>query len=172
MAARSDRRRTSAAPLTSPARRPLHGRVALVAGATRGAGRGIAWALGEAGATVYCTGRSVKGSPSPYGRPETIDETATLVTEAGGQGLPVRVDHTDPAQVGALMTRITRDHRRLDVLVCSNAGEDPSLPWSKRFTDLEPDAVLDTLRRVVVSHLDTIDRPFRCSARGPASSSR
>ena len=109
--------------------KPLEGRVALVAGATRGAARGIAWALGEAGATVYCTGRSVAGKPSPYGRRETIDETAALVTEAGGHGIAVRVDHTDTKAVAALMKRVARDHRRLDVVVCSLAGEDPSLAW-------------------------------------------
>src|SRR5262249_17721691 len=74
-------------------RQPLRDKVAVVAGATRGAGRGIARALGEAGATVYCTGRSVRGQPSPYGRPETIEETAELVTAAGGAGVAARVDH-------------------------------------------------------------------------------
>ena len=74
--------------------KPLTGQVAVVAGATRGAGRGIARALGEAGAIVYCTGRSVKGNPSPYKRPETIDETAEMIIAAGGTAIPVRVDHT------------------------------------------------------------------------------
>ena len=74
--------------------KPLAGRAALVAGATRGAGRGIARALGEAGATIYCTGRSVKGRPSPYGRPETIDETAAIIKVAGGTAIALRVDHT------------------------------------------------------------------------------
>jgi NAD(P)-dependent dehydrogenase (short-subunit alcohol dehydrogenase family) len=99
--------------------------VALVAGATRGAGRGIARALGEAGATVYCTGRSVKGKPSPYGRPETIDETAALIKAAGGTAVAVRVDHTHEREVKALFRRILRAHTRLDVVVDSVAGEDP-----------------------------------------------
>ncbi len=110
---------------STSARTPLAGRVALVAGATRGAGRGIARALGEAGATVYCTGRSVKGRPSPYGRPETIEETAALVEAAGGAAVAVRVDHTDEAAVKALFRRIRGAHGRLDVVVDSVAGEDP-----------------------------------------------
>jgi len=105
--------------------RPLTGRVALVAGATRGAGRGIARALGDAGATVYCTGRSVTGKPSPYGRPETIDETAALIKAAGGSAIPVRVDHTIESEVKALFRRILRAHTRLDLVVDSVAGEDP-----------------------------------------------
>jgi NAD(P)-dependent dehydrogenase (short-subunit alcohol dehydrogenase family) len=137
-----------------------------VAGATRGAGRGIAWALGEAGATVYCTGRSVAGKPSPYGRQETIDETAALVTEAGGRGIAVRVDHTDTKAVARLMARIKRAHRRLDVVVCSSAGEDPSLAWRSRFADLQPDAALEVFRRVVVSHLDTARQAVPLLGRG------
>jgi NAD(P)-dependent dehydrogenase (short-subunit alcohol dehydrogenase family) len=106
-------------------RKPLTGRVALVAGATRGAGRGVARALGEAGATVYCTGRSVKGHPSPYGRPETIDETAAMIEAAGGTAIARRVDHTNEADVKALFRRIMRAHKRLDIVVDSVAGEDP-----------------------------------------------
>src|ERR1700676_5807887 len=100
-------------PKTMPQKSPkksLHGKIALVAGATRGAGRGIAVALGEAGATVYCTGRSSRKrtrSATP-GRPETIEETAELVTAAGGLGIPVRVDHTEPAEVKKLVGRIKR----------------------------------------------------------------
>src|SRR5436190_18196541 len=107
--------------------KPLTGRVALVAGATRGAGRGIARALAEAGATVYCTGRSVTGKPSPYARPETINETAALIKAAGGTAIAVRVDHTIEREVTALCRRILRTHHRLDVVVDSVAGEDPLL---------------------------------------------
>jgi NAD(P)-dependent dehydrogenase (short-subunit alcohol dehydrogenase family) len=106
-------------------RKPLTRRVALVAGATRGAGRGIARALAEAGATVYCTGRSVTGKPSPYGRPETIDETAAMIKAAGGTAIALRVDHTNENEVRALFRRIMRAHRRIDVVVDSVAGEDP-----------------------------------------------
>jgi len=103
----------------------LTGRVALVAGATRGAGRGIARALGEAGATVYCTGRSVKGKPSPYGRPETIEETAAMIKAAGGTAIAIRVDHTNEKNVRAVFRRIMRAHKRVDIVVDSVAGEDP-----------------------------------------------
>lgn len=103
----------------------LTGRVAVVAGATRGAGRGIACALGEAGATVYCTGRSVRGQPSSFGRPETVDETAELVSAAGGIGIAVQVDHTEPERVRALFDRVDQEQDgRLDVLVNDLSGND------------------------------------------------
>src|SRR5688572_17746578 len=94
----------------------LEGTIALVAGATRGAGRGIAVSLGEAGATVYCTGRSTRATRSEYDRPETIEETAELVTEAGGHGVAVPTDHLEPEQVAALVRRIDAEQGRLDVL--------------------------------------------------------
>src|SRR3954454_15510103 len=97
----------------------LRGTVAVVAGATRGAGRGIAAALGEAGATVVCTGRSSTTGRlrSDYDRPETIEETAELVTELGGRGVPIPVDHLDPIQVRDLADRLRTDHGHVDVLV-------------------------------------------------------
>src|SRR2546421_4696158 len=103
----------------SPDRDALRGRVAVVAGATRGAGRGIAAALGEAGATVICTGRSsrTRSIRSDYDRPETIEETAELVTDLGGTGIAVTVDHLDPTQVGRLAEQIGSDHGHVDVLV-------------------------------------------------------
>jgi NAD(P)-dependent dehydrogenase (short-subunit alcohol dehydrogenase family) len=138
-----------------PADAPLAGHVAVVAGATRGAGRGIARALGEAGATVYCTGRSVPGHPSPYRRPETIDETAQMVTAAGGTGIAVRVDHAVEAEVEALFARVAGGHGRLDVLVNSIAGEDPLLGgWGSFWkTNLEHGA--DALRQTILTHLVT-----------------
>jgi NAD(P)-dependent dehydrogenase (short-subunit alcohol dehydrogenase family) len=101
----------------------LDGKVAMVAGATRGAGRGIAVELGAAGATVYCTGRSVRGAPSSIGRPETIEETAEMVTAAGGAGLWAQVDHTEPDEVRALFDRVRREPGRLDVLVNDLTGD-------------------------------------------------
>jgi NAD(P)-dependent dehydrogenase (short-subunit alcohol dehydrogenase family) len=134
---------------------PLSGRVALVAGATRGAGRGIARALAEAGATVYCTGRSVRGRPSPYRRPETIDETAELIAAAGGVAIPVKVDHTIEAEVEALIARIDREQGRLDVLVNSIAGEDPMMhQWGSFWkTDLSNGEAI--FRQAVLSHVIT-----------------
>lgn len=135
--------------------RPLSGQVAVVAGATRGAGRGIARALGDAGALVVCTGRSVRGSLSPYGRPETIDETAEMIAASGGRAVPIRVDHTSESDVEALFARMDRDHGRLDILVDSVAGEDPMMTqWGSFWeTDLKnADAVL---KQALVSHIIT-----------------
>src|SRR5436309_13917089 len=97
--------------------RTLEGQVALVTGASRGGGKGIASVLGERGATVYVTGRSVRGQPTTLGRPGTIDDTAEEVTERGGSGIAIRCDHTDDAQVEALFERIRREQGRLDLLV-------------------------------------------------------
>jgi NAD(P)-dependent dehydrogenase (short-subunit alcohol dehydrogenase family) len=135
--------------------KPLSGHVALVAGATRGAGRGIARGLAEAGALVYCTGRSVRGEPSSYKRPETIDETAEIITAAGGRAIAVRVDHTIEADVQALIARIDREQGRLDVLVNSIAGEDPMMyQWGSFWkTDLTNGEAI--FRQAVLSHIIT-----------------
>src|SRR5688572_14736121 len=139
-------------------KKPLARRVAVVAGATRGAGRGIARALGEAGATVYCTGRSVRGDPSPYARPETIEETAEMITTAGGTAIAVRVDHTDESQVEALFARVQREQKRLDILVNSVAGEDPGLGGWEQFWKSDLSNLAEGLRQAVVSHLITAKR--------------
>jgi NAD(P)-dependent dehydrogenase (short-subunit alcohol dehydrogenase family) len=134
----------------------LQGVVALVAGATRGAGRGIAVALGEAGATVYCTGRSVRGRPATAGRPETIEETAELVSARGGVGIPVQVDHTVPEQVSALFARIGREQAgRLDLLVNDVWGGDELTDWSKWFWEQSLTDGLLMQQRAVHSHLIT-----------------
>ncbi|HEX7182639.1 MAG TPA: SDR family oxidoreductase, partial [Thermoanaerobaculia bacterium] len=133
----------------------LEGKVAVVAGATRGAGRGIACGLGEAGATVYCTGRSVRGKPAGS-RPETIDETAEMVTARGGLGIPVQVDHREVDQVRALFQRVEKEQGRLDVLV--NVlwwGWDEEPEWGKPFWKLSLDAGLRMIQRGVLAHLIT-----------------
>src|SRR4249920_1930280 len=108
----------------------LKGKVALVAGATRGAGRGIAVQLGAAGATVYVTGRTTRSQQSEMKRPETIEETAALVDEAGGRGIAIQVDHLVPGEVRALVTRIEREQGRLHVLVNDIFGL-TRMEWSK-----------------------------------------
>ena len=137
------------------AEKPLAGQVALVAGATRGAGRGIALELAAAGAKVYCTGRSVRGAPSPMGRPETIEETAERIVEAGGAGLAIRVDHTVEAEVQALAERIRAEDGRLDVLVNDVWGGDSLIDWQAKFWDLDIGAVRALIDQAVVSHLIT-----------------
>ena len=129
--------------------------IALVAGATRGAGRGIATSLGEAGATVYCTGRSTRGRRSEIDRPETIEETAELVTEAGGEGIAVATDHLDPAQVAGLIERIDSDHGRLDVLVNDVWGAEHLFRFNTSLWDHDLDNGLRLLRLAVDTHLIT-----------------
>ncbi|MGE0551912.1 MAG: SDR family oxidoreductase [Gemmatimonadales bacterium] len=128
--------------------------IAVVAGATRGCGRGIARALGERGAIVYCTGRSTAGARSSYNRPETIEETAALVTAAGGRGIPVRVDHGVPDEVEALFALVEREQGRLDILADSVAGMDPMLgAWDYWGVDLSnADRIL---HQALLSHVIT-----------------
>jgi NAD(P)-dependent dehydrogenase (short-subunit alcohol dehydrogenase family) len=109
----------------------LGGKVALVAGATRGAGRGIAVELGAAGATVYVTGRTTRTQRSEYERPETIEETAELVTLAGGKGIAAQVDHLVPDAVAALIDKIRENHGRLDILVNNIWGGEKLFEWNK-----------------------------------------
>lgn len=139
----------------------LRGRVAVVAGATRGAGRGIATALGEAGATVYCTGRSSRETPlrSDYDRPETIEETADLVRAVGGEGIAVAVDHLDPAQVAAFASRVRDERGRLDVLVNDIWGAEllkgGPAQWDTPIWELDLDDGLRILRLALDTHLIT-----------------
>ena len=144
-------------------RKVLQGKIALVAGATRGAGRGIAIALGEAGATVYCTGRSsrertrgrTRRQPPTPGRPETIDETAELVTAAGGRGIAVRVDHEEPAEVKKLVAAIKRRHQGLDILVNDVWGGDALTEFGKTFWTVNLDNGLRMLKQAIHSHIIT-----------------
>ncbi len=153
----------------------LGGRVAVVAGATRGAGRGIAAALGEAGATVYCTGRSSSTGAlrSDYDRAETIEETADLVTDLGGTGIPVAVDHLDPNQVQVLAERIRNEHGQVDVLVNDIWGGEllkggPG-EWNTPIWEHDLDKGLRMLRLAIDTHLITshhllpllVDKPGR-----------
>ncbi len=136
--------------------KPLDGTVAIVAGATRGAGRGISRALGEAGATVYCSGRSVRGAlASGPDRPETIDETAELVTAAGGRGIAVRVDHTVDAEVEQLIQQVTADEGRLDLLVNDVWGGDALTEWGTPFWELSLEQGFKMVRQAVHSHVIT-----------------
>ncbi|HET7462422.1 MAG TPA: SDR family NAD(P)-dependent oxidoreductase, partial [Longimicrobium sp.] len=143
---------------TSPSEthdRPLSGVVALVAGATRGAGRGIAVELGAAGATVYVTGRSTRERRSEYDRPETIEDTADLVSAAGGVGIAVPTDHLVPAQVEALVGRIGREQGRLDVLVNDIWGGEKLFEWDTPVWKHSLDNGLRMLRLAIDTHLIT-----------------
>src|SRR5688500_17187157 len=150
-------RQTSTTPSSSSMNRkefrmkPLEGKIAVVAGATRGAGRGIATALGEAGATVYCTGRSVPGSPGMKNRPETINETADIVTARGGKGIAVRVDHTVPAEVASLFQRVGD----FDILVNDIWGGDDPVEWGKKLWETRLEDGLTRIDRAIKTHIIT-----------------
>jgi NAD(P)-dependent dehydrogenase (short-subunit alcohol dehydrogenase family) len=136
--------------------RPLAGQVALVAGATRGGGRGIAVALGAAGATVYATGRSSAAGRSGMDRPETVEETAALVTAAGGTGIAVRTDHSHPGEVRALVDQLAAEQDgRLDVLVNCVWGGDPLTDWEHPLWEQDIDGGLRLLRQAVETHVIT-----------------
>ena len=134
---------------------PLTGTISLVAGATRGAGRGTAVSLGEAGATVYCTGRSTRERRSDYDRAETIEETAALVDAAGGTGIAVAVDHLQPDQVEALVRRIDAEQGRLDVLVNDIWGGEQLAQWNTPVWEHDLAGGLRMLRLAVDTHLIT-----------------
>ena len=133
----------------------LEGKVALVAGATRGAGRGIAMELGAAGATVYVTGRSTRARRSEYDRPETIEDTADLVTAAGGRGIAVPTDHLDRSQVRALVDRIADEQGRLDVLVNDIWGGEKLFEWDTPLWEHDLDNGLRLLKLAVETHAVT-----------------
>jgi NAD(P)-dependent dehydrogenase (short-subunit alcohol dehydrogenase family) len=162
-------------PETTHGTQKLKGRVALVAGATRGVGRGIALALGELGATVYCTGRSTrtksrgrlakarplvkagnKDWPANFyfNRPETIEETAEMVTTRGGKGIPVAVDHLEPSQVKKLIARIRKEQRRLDILV-NDISESAKQEFGKAFWKLDNEKGFAMFRNAIHTHILT-----------------
>jgi NAD(P)-dependent dehydrogenase (short-subunit alcohol dehydrogenase family) len=134
--------------------KPLHGRVALVAGATRGAGRGIASMLGEAGATVYCSGRSVRGNPAGS-RPEVLEDTAERVTALGGRGIAIRTDHSVEAEVVALCERIRAEAGRLDVLVNDIWGCESLIEFGKPFWQKPPAHLITMFERALFTHVIT-----------------
>ena len=133
----------------------LEGKVALVAGATRGAGRGIARELGAAGAIVYCTGRSTKQARSEMNRPETIEETAELIERDGGRAIPVQVDHLDAQQVEALVAQIEKEQGRLDVLVNDIWGGDHFIQWNTPVWEHSLENGLRMLQLAINTHIIT-----------------
>lgn len=135
-------------------KKPLQGKIALVAGATRGAGRGIAIQLGAAGATVYVTGRTTRTSKSEMNRAETIEETAELVTKAGGHGIAVQVDHLNQEQVKALVQKIEKEQGALHILVNDIFGA-TKMEWNKTVWESDLDYGLHSLRLAVDTHAIT-----------------
>ncbi len=138
--------------------KPLLGKVAVVTGATRGCGRGIAVELGAAGATVYVTGRSTRAARSPMQRAETIEETAELVDAAGGTGIPVRCDFTVVSDVDALRDRVAADHGRIDVLVDDVWGGDQLIRFHTPFWETSLDDALTVLHNGLDTHLIALHR--------------
>lgn len=135
---------------------PLQGKVAVVAGATRGAGRAIAVELGAAGAMVYCTGRTTRKQQSDIGRTETIDETAEMVTQRGGVGIAVQVDHSEPTQVEALFQRVASEQNgRLDILINDVWGGEHLMEWESPFWQLDLDKALTMIERAIFTHIIT-----------------
>lgn len=147
----------------------LKGSVALVAGGTRGAGRGIAVELGAAGATVYVTGRTTSTERSPMGRRETIEGTARRVNDAGGVGIPVRVDHARPDEVRALAERIDDSHGRLDILVNDVWGGDPLTEWDTPFWQHDLANGLALVHNALDTHIITSWHAVPLLARTPGS---
>ncbi len=147
---------------------PLAGKVALVAGGTRGAGRGIAVELGAAGATVYVTGRTSGSQRSEMKRPETIEETAALVDQAGGRGIPVRVDHLVPDEVSALVTRIEEEQGALHILVNDIFGA-TTIEWDKAVWESSLEVGLRTVRLQVETHIITSHFAIPLLLRTPGS---
>lgn len=148
--------------------KPLEGKVAVVTGATRGCGRGIAIELGAAGATVYVTGRTTRDARSPMNRPETIEDTAELVTEAGGTGVAARCDFTKVEDVDALVERIGAEQDgRLDILVDDVWGGDPFVEFGKSFWESDLDKALGVVRNGVDTHLIALHRLLPLIVRRP-----
>jgi NAD(P)-dependent dehydrogenase (short-subunit alcohol dehydrogenase family) len=149
--------------------RSLAGKVALVAGATRGAGRAIATELARAGAYVYATGRSSRvAGPSEIGRPETIEDTGDMMHAAGGAGQALRVDHLEPGEVAALVERIDREHGRLDILVNDIFGGDRYAQFSAKLWEHDLDGGLRMLRMGIDTHLITAAKALPLLLRGDA----